>query len=105
MPKHVEIIQIGRIVLCDGCNADFTASEEQGGLLFSSSAYCPACAPGMEASAAMYSEEGHIRARAKPGESFRDFVYRIRGGDGSAVTTITRFDSADEALKHLWEDK
>jgi hydrogenase maturation factor HypF (carbamoyltransferase family) len=92
VPK-VETIELGRIVLCDSCSSDYTASDEPGGILFGSNACCPVCAPQMEISALKYNEEKYIKDRAMPGESFRDFVYRIRGGDGSAVTTITSYEA------------
>jgi uncharacterized Zn ribbon protein len=65
-------------VLCDQCNKDYTTSDEKGGFLFNSNAVCPDCAPKFEESAKAYKEEHYIRARAKEGESFGDFVRRIR---------------------------
>jgi hydrogenase maturation factor HypF (carbamoyltransferase family) len=68
----------GDTVLCDLCNEDYTNSDEKGGFLFSSKAVCPKCAPRFEEGAKIYNEEKYIVDRAKPEESFRDFVYRVR---------------------------
>lgn len=65
-------------ILCDLCNKDYTESDAKGGFLFTSNAVCPDCAPKFEESAKELGEEHYIRARAKEGESFGDFVRRIR---------------------------
>jgi len=55
-------IEAGDQVLCDLCNKNYTDSVVQGWFSFLSNAVCPACS----------------RASANEGETFRDFVYRIR---------------------------
>lgn len=79
----VTVINIdpGDTVLCDLCNEDYTNSDQPGGFLFSGKAVCPECAPDFMKSVVKYKEEKFIKAVAKPGESFRDFVYRIRRGE------------------------
>jgi hypothetical protein len=62
------------------CTGDYTNSDEKGGLLFVSKAVCPKCAPGLEKDANTYGETHFIRARALDGESFREFVLRLRAG-------------------------
>jgi hydrogenase maturation factor HypF (carbamoyltransferase family) len=76
----VTVINIdpGDTVLCDLCNEDYTHSEEKGGFLFSGKAVCPKCAPRFILWIKLYNEEKYIRAEAQEGETFRDFVYRIR---------------------------
>jgi len=74
----VVTINPGKIVLCDLCNKDYTDSEEKGGFLFSGKAVCPDCAPRFMEDVKKYHEEKYIKAIANEGESFRDFVYRIR---------------------------
>lgn len=76
----VQVIEIipGEHVNCDLCNEEYMDSDEKGGFLFSSNAVCPKCAPRVEESAKKYNEEKYILMRAKPDESFRDFVYRLR---------------------------
>ena len=69
----------GKVVLCDLCNKDYTESEQKGGFLFNSTAVCPDCQDEFLASVKRFHEEEYIRAYATPDESFRDFVYRIRG--------------------------
>jgi hydrogenase maturation factor HypF (carbamoyltransferase family) len=75
-----DVIEVdpGNVVVCDFCNKDYTNSTETGGFLFLSNAVCPDCAPRFEESAKKYNEEKYIVDRAKPKESFRDFVYRVR---------------------------
>ena len=44
---NITIIDIGEMVLCDLCNADYTDSEDEGGILMGTYAICPTCAPGI----------------------------------------------------------
>jgi hydrogenase maturation factor HypF (carbamoyltransferase family) len=76
----IQVIEIdpGDSVLCDLCNEEYKDSDAKGGILFSSNAACPKCAPRLEDSAIEHRETHYIHARAKPNETFRDFVYRIR---------------------------
>lgn len=71
---HIITIDPGKIVVCDFCSEDFTDSTEHGGLKFMSNAVCPRCA---------YKFDGKKRYITRPedGESFRDFVYRMRLSD------------------------
>jgi hypothetical protein len=87
--KKVDVIDIGECVICDSCNEDYTASDEKGGILFCSSAFCPKCAPRMTSLAKQYNEEEYITDRARPGETFKDFCIRLR--DGNNTITITTF--------------
>jgi hypothetical protein len=57
-------------VICDFCNGDYSDSDEQGGILIGSYAICPECAsPALQIRADKVSREG---------ESFKEFVLRIR---------------------------
>jgi predicted amidophosphoribosyltransferase len=62
-------VDVGNDVICDICNADYTDSEELGGILIGTYAICPECAK---------------RFKEKPddmpksGETFCEFVRRIR---------------------------
>jgi len=57
-------------VICDFCNGSYSDSDEQGGILIGSYAVCPECAsPALQIRADEVSREG---------ESFKDFVLRIR---------------------------
>jgi len=85
-------LDIGDRVRCDDCNKDFSDSEEVGGVLFGSKGYCPDCAPKLLELARKYNEENYIRARAHPGESFRDFILRIRGGNNLVTVTGSKED-------------
>ena len=84
-------IPIGDNVVCDVCNLDLTASPAIGGFIFGTYAYCPMCAKSHLAKIREYGEEHMISARAKPGETFADFVRRYRGPDSSIQ--ITQIDT------------
>ena len=73
------VVAVGRIVVCDGCDGDFTRSPESGGIIFSSSAYCPACTERMLPTITGFGETHLIRAKCPPGVSFADFVCAYRG--------------------------
>lgn len=90
------VIDIGGVVLCDSCNADYTASDMSGGFIFSSNAYCPVCAPRMYDNAKKYGELSHIRAHCPTGMSFGDFIRRYRGGNNTVV--IETFDNHADAI-------
>lgn len=100
---HTTSYNLGPLVICDGpCNKDYTHDATSlGGLLFGSKAYCPACAPALEESARRHGETQYIRDRARDGETFRDFVYRLRG-HRDAISKVTSFSSTDELLNHLF---
>lgn len=74
MPARIIKVDPGNIVLCDSCNEDYTESEESGGILFRSYAYCPKCAKRAEKSAKKYGEEHYIRARCPSNKSFANWV-------------------------------
>ena len=76
-------VDVGRIVVCDGCDEDYTDSDARGGIIFGSNAYCPACAPRIERSAIKYGEGHYIKARAFEGQGFADFVREYRWVEGS----------------------
>lgn len=83
-------IDIGDCVACDFCNADYTQSEEQGGVLFTSYAVCPVCAPSCELQIQALGEGAYVRARAEPGETFKAFVIRIRAGNSTVSIKLVR---------------
>jgi formylmethanofuran dehydrogenase subunit E len=88
---HVEVIDIGNQVVCDSCGEDYTNSEEKGGILFCSKGICPKCTERWVEGAKRYGEERYIYNRAKEGESFKDFILRVRDGDNKI--TITTFST------------
>ena len=85
-------LDLGNHVRCDDCNEDYTNSDAVGGLLFESKGYCPNRTPKILELARKYGEERYIRARANPGERFRDFILRIRGGNNMATVTSPEKD-------------
>lgn len=78
-------IPVGRIVICDDCNGDWTDRKESGGLLFESKGICPDCEPKWRKLAAEYDEEYAIRASCPELQSFADFIRDIRGPDAAIV--------------------
>ena len=74
-----EVVNInpGNFVICDGCNANYTDRDTLGGVLLSRSAFCPQCAVEIIKSAKKYKEERFL-TYPKKGESFKDFVLRMR---------------------------
>lgn len=78
---------VGESVMCDYCGSD-EHNDEHGGLLFGSSAVCPGCQSKTELDINRYNEGHLILDRAKPDETFREFVLRLRGGDNT-VRVIT----------------
>ena len=94
----VETFDIGDHVECDGCSKVYApGSTETGGLLFESKGFCPLCLPRMEDSIDRYGEERFVRARANAGETFFNFIMRVRGGDNTV--TIKTCDEPSDFFK------
>lgn len=70
-------VDIGRNVVCEFCDADHTDTTVSGGVIFSSSAVCPACVPKVK------NEPQFIKARCPEGQAFGDFVRSYRGTNNS----------------------
>ena len=83
-------VDIGNIVVCDSCSEDYTDSDAEGGMLFDTKAICPACIQRWRDGAEEFGELAHIRAEASPGEKFREFVLRMRGGDNTITVRTVR---------------
>ena len=80
MDFEVIHIDVGNKVFCDLCGKEYTDDERsKGGFLFGSKAVCPDCADDFMRTIKIYREEDYIRDKAHEDETFRDFVYRIRG--------------------------
>ena len=83
---------MGKVVLCDLCNKDYTNSKKSGGFLFSSKAVCPSCSDGFLKNVKKYKEEMHIKEYCPKGKSFADWVNEdLRGGKGGFIT-VTSWD-------------
>lgn len=72
-------VDIGRIVVCDGCDEDFTDSTATGGMIFGSRAICPTCEPKWRKSMTEYGEQHMVRATCQADQAFADFVREYRG--------------------------
>jgi hypothetical protein len=91
-----ERVSLGKTVICDQCNRDYTDSTDEGGFIFGSHAYCPKCAAESLPRIRGYGEEHYIKARCQAGQSFADFVRGYRGPD--AGIEIRTFSSFEELL-------
>ena len=76
-PMEIIDINPGNLVICDGCNDNYTNSEEVGGVLLSRTAFCPKCCKEIIESAKEFEEERFL-TYPKEGETFKDFVLRMR---------------------------
>lgn len=92
--KRELIKDMGDTVICDQCNEDYTNSDEEGGFIFGSHAYCPNCAKDSLPRIKSYGEEKFIKARCPEGMSFKDFVVAYRG-DNNKVVLITPEEGED----------
>jgi hypothetical protein len=72
-------IDIGRTVLCDSCDEDYTDSIAEGGFIFGTRAICPMCASKWMVSILENNEQRYIKAAAGAGQRFGDFVREYRG--------------------------
>jgi hypothetical protein len=76
-------IDIGRTVICDSCSEDYTDSISQGGFIFGSRAICPLCASKWMTGIIQNNEQRYIKAAARAGQAFADFVREYRGPNNS----------------------
>jgi hypothetical protein len=81
-------IPIGRLVICDSCNEDWTDRPETGGLLFGSYAVCPDCQPEWEKNIKASKEEAYIHGFCPKDKSFGDWVRNMRGPDAGISVTV-----------------
>jgi len=79
------VIDIGRMVLCDICDADLTDDPRSGGYIFAGSGYGPCCAAKSLETIRRFDEESHITARCPAGVSFADWIRDLRGGNSTIV--------------------
>jgi hypothetical protein len=81
-----QVIELGDVVLCDLCNRDYTYDDKStGGFQFVSRAVCPRCEPSFRKQVEQHNEVRYITNWARPDETFRDFVYRLRGGESAQI--------------------
>jgi hypothetical protein len=99
----VEVFDIGNSVVCEFCGQDYTNSDEKGGFIFESKGVCPRCAPSFMSKVIGYNEQSFIRGSALPGEQFRDFILRSRGGNNTV--TITSGDDFLAMMDDLFQKK
>lgn len=90
-------------IVCDICSGDHSLASAAGGFLFCSKGVCPACAPKFEQSVLAYGEEHMILDRARAGETFREFIIRVR--DGHNTATVTGDQNLIEITDRMWGGK
>ena len=83
--KHIETIDLGDHVECDGCSKDFTGSPETGGILFGSKGYGPCCSDKLEADAKRFGEAEYIGGRCPSSMSFAAWVLSVINGDNTFI--------------------
>lgn len=84
-------VPIGDLVVCDGCDVDYSTSNEHGGFLMQSKAICPVCAPEWLKLLKECNEEHFIVAHCPAGQSFADWIRSLRPDDAAIkVTGIKR---------------
>lgn len=94
----IETSDVGRMVVCDFCDEDYTNSPATGGLLFESKAVCPKCAERTLRDAKKHNEEHFIHAICPEGMAFADWVRNwLRGGKSARITLMTGPD-AEKAM-------
>lgn len=91
---HHKVYDIGDSVFCDRCGTDYTKSDESGGFLFGSYAYCPKCAEKSLPQIRRCGEEHFIKDRCPEGTSFADWCRRLRGGNNPVVITTWSDDES-----------
>jgi len=93
-------IDIGNKVVCDICDCDYTECDDEGGFMFESKAVCPNCSAMFMEGVTKYHEEQYIRSVANPGESFRDFVLRMRNGN-NVISISGRSSDVEYMAKYI----
>ena len=78
-------IDIGRLVICDSCDADYTHSPKHGGMVFGSRGICPECMPRWMALIEEHGEQFMIKATCPPNCSYADFIRAYRGADNTIM--------------------
>lgn len=78
VPQKVwdEWVALG-VVACDFCGADYTESDEKGGLVVANHAVCPKCAPRVRESADRHGEL-HAIHNCPCEMTFADFIREFR---------------------------
>ena len=74
------------VAICDSCATEYYSdSEEKGGILFGSYAYCPLCVPRMMETIKQYNEESHIKAKCPANMTYFDWVMKLRNGNHKII--------------------
>lgn len=86
MKKIISVTDIGEKVFCDAsCGKEYTNSDECGGILFGSYAYCPTCTKEALPRIKSYGEEHLIKAICPSDMTFKDFCLKLRGGNNKII--------------------
>ena len=90
---YIEVFDLGDSVICDICGADYTTSNESGGFLFGSYAYCPKCAVESLKTIHQYNEQKYIKEFCPPNLSFREWCLQLRAGENTIRMIMTKNES------------
>lgn len=84
-------VEVGRSVVCDGCSEDLTDSDQVGGIIVGSYAYCLDCTARLaDAIAADRRQHPEAVIDPSPDETFADFVRRTRAESGQNYVQVIR---------------
>lgn len=99
--KVTTTVDVSHVAICDSCNEHYYAdSTEEGGWLFGRHADCPKCAtPEREKRIEGYNEQHLITDRARPGETYFNFVMRVRDGNHSIRVTAPADDPMHDIVR------
>lgn len=81
-------VPVGRLVICDLCDKDWTDDPTPGGFLFEGKGVCPDCGPNFMQKIIQYSEQQYVRALCPMDKSFADFVREWRGPDAGIIVRV-----------------
>ena len=83
------VIEVGRTVVCDGCDTDLTDDPRTGGFLFGTYAFGPCCADARLTRIYELSEQLDITSFCPAGETFADWIRLLRKRSGNNKIIIT----------------
>ncbi len=90
-------VDLGDVVVCDLCGADYRGLPHSGGFIVGGTAVCPMCEPTYLLALNKHNEQHHIRARCPAGTTFHAFVLAYRAEHGCTSIVIRRTSMSSTA--------